>query len=408
MPAYRHRLLERLGLSLYFQKWKKHGLVIHAASVGEVIALTPLIEKHLTAYPNCPLTVTTFTPTGSAQVIKKFGQRVQHCYLPIDNIVSTTLFLEALKPKAVVFMETELWPNLLAQCNTHNIPLLLINGRLSQKSMRQYHKLSWLIKPSLNLFSKILTQSQDNLENFITLGADKERCQNSGNLKYDISITSEVTTKQAELQKKLQTDKKIWLVASTHEGDEILALNAFKIMQKNIPNLLLMLIPRHPERFNQIAALCQSSAYQFNVSRRSLNNEVNDNTQVWLIDTLGELLAACALADVVTMGGSFSHIGGHNPLEPALFKKPIIVGPNMSNFKEVLAQLKSAQGIEQLPDNPNIANWDITEALSSSVQNYLTSPEKGKTMGENAFTVVQSNQGASDKTLVEIAKLLNP
>lgn len=399
MPAYRQRLAERLGFSLLFNTWKKNGIVLHAASVGEVIAIKSLVEKHLKASPNTPLTITTFTPTGSEQVTKLFGDRVQHCYLPLDNIISTSLFLWALKPKAMVFMETELWPNLLSLCAFHNIKLLLINGRLSAKSMRQYKKLAWLITPSLNLFHKILTQSEDNLKHFLSLGAHSSRCENSGNLKYDISVTPEVTLKQESLALSIESPRKVWLVASTHQGDEELTLKAFKKLYAEDSTALLVIIPRHPERFDAVAKLCED--HEFSLSRRSLKQPVTASTAIWLVDTLGELLPVCALADIVTMGGSFSHIGGHNPLEPALFKKPIIVGPNMSNFKEVLAQLLSAKGIEQLTESNN-----MSEQLAESVQTYLASPEQGNVMGENAYRVVQSNQGASDKTLTEINALL--
>lgn len=401
-PEYRQRLGERLGFTLGQKPWKQNGVVLHAASVGEVLALKPLIEKYLHKHPETPLTVTTFTPTGSAQVIKLFGNRVQHCYLPIDNIVSTWLFLRALKPQTMIFMETELWPNLLAQCANKQIKLLLINGRLSAKSLPKYAKLKALMAPSLNLFSKILTQSEDNLHNFIALGAEPERCANSGNLKYDISITPEITAKQTELASQVQVDKKLWIMASTHEGDEAIALKAFKQLRATQPNLVLVLIPRHPERFDSVASLCQSPPYQLNVSRRSESAPVTENTQVWLIDTLGELLPTCALANIVTMGGSFSHIGGHNPLEPALFKKPIIVGPDMNNFKEVNSQLLAANGIEQLLENLDMANL-----LAERVANYLNSPELCQTTGENAFIVVQANQGASEKTLSEINALIS-
>lgn len=411
MPAYRQRLAERMGLSLLFKTWKKNSIVIHAASVGEVIAIKSLVESYLNTTPNTPLTITTFTPTGSEQVTKLFGNRVQHCYLPLDNIVSTTLFLIALKPKALVFMETELWPNLLSQCDFFNIKLLLINGRLSSKSVRQYKKMRWLIAPSLNFFKKILAQSEDNVSNFKVLGAHPSRCLNSGNIKYDISVTPDINSKHQALAKYIKSPRKIWVLASTHQGDEALALNAFKQLHAENSDTLLVIIPRHPERFNDVAELCES--YDLSVSRRSLEQPVTASTAIWLVDTLGELLPVCALADVVTMGGSFNHIGGHNPLEPALFKKPIIVGPNMSNFKAVLAQLLSANGVIQLAEQANIeqalykAVSQLLYKANKSINNKaINEANDGKTMGENAYHVVQSNQGASHKTLIEINALL--
>ena len=196
-PEYRQRLLERLAILPI--SLKSGGIIVHAASVGEVIALKPFITNLITQYPTLAITVTTFTPTGSAQVIKLFSEKVQHCYLPLDNIISTQLFLQRLKPQAMVFMETELWPNLIAQCQAKNVKLMLVNARLSDKSMRSYQKLSWLITPAIQRFGKILTQSQVNQDNYLAMGASAKRCELSGNLKFDISLNDDVTTKQAEL-----------------------------------------------------------------------------------------------------------------------------------------------------------------------------------------------------------------
>jgi 3-deoxy-D-manno-octulosonic-acid transferase len=395
--AYRNRLLERFGLLA--KGLKPHGIIVHAASVGEIIALKPFISQLLILNPNKPITVTTFTPTGSAQVKKLFADKVQHCYLPLDNIISTALFLKRLQPKAMVFMETELWPNLIAQCKHKQVKLLLVNGRLSDKSMRSYKKLSWLITPAIQRFDKILTQSQVNQDNYLTMGANENSCKLSGNLKFDVSLNSETKTKQQTLKKLLPATKKVWLIASTHPGDETLALKAFEKIRKQSPEALLIIVPRHPERFEQVAKLARDAGN--NVLQRSQNIPVTPDTHVWVIDTLGELLAACSLADVVTMGGSFSSIGGHNPLEPALFKKPVIVGPNMSNFIEILAQLKTAQGIIQLLENNNMA-----QALSDEVLRLFTDETSAKALGNHSYQVVLANQGATEQSLAALQTLI--
>ena len=401
-PAYRQRLSERLGF--VSKLFKQEGIIVHAASVGEVIAITPFIKQLLRDYPNTPLTVTTFTPTGSAQVLKTFNDQVQHCYLPLDLWPFTWLFLKALKPKALVLMETELWPNLIALCQQKHIKLQLINGRLSDKSMASYQKLSWLIKPCLQRFDAILTQSEENQQNFITLGADQQNCQVSGNLKFDLQINPDVAAKQQILEQFIIEQRPIWLVASTHPGDEQLILNSFSALRKNHPNLLLMLVPRHPERFASIFQLCQQ--HQFQTVKRSENNSVTLQDDIWLIDTLGELLPACALADIVTMGGSFSTIGGHNPLEPALFKKAVVVGHDMANFRAVLSQLKQENGIAQLKTNSSTTADEITSALTSQVQQLLVDDQARLELGKNAFKVVQANQGASDKSVNVLIKLI--
>ena len=395
--AYRQRLPERLGLLA--KNIQPNGIVVHAASVGEVIALQPFISKLLSNSPLVPITVTTFTPTGSAQVQKLFGDKVQHCYFPLDNIFSTTVFLKRLKPKVMIFMETELWPNLIAQCESHDIKLMLVNGRLSDKSMRSYKKIAWLITPTIRCFDKILTQSQVNQDNYLAMGASTEMCALSGNLKFDISLNNAVAIKQQALSALLVDRRKIWLIASTHPGDEMLALKAFEQIKQQNSNALLIIVPRHPERFEQVVKLAEDADNK--VLRRSQKQCVRLNTDVWVIDTLGELLAACALADVVTMGGSFSNIGGHNPLEPALFQKPVIVGPNMSNFKEILAQLLSAQGIVQINDNEAMA-----QTLAQAVLRLLVDEVSAQTLGRNSYKVVQANQGATAQSLIALQTLL--
>ncbi|WP_019029681.1 lipid IV(A) 3-deoxy-D-manno-octulosonic acid transferase [Colwellia piezophila] len=402
--AYRQRLLERFGL--FPKPYQQGGIVVHAASVGEVIALKSFIEKLLLTYPNLPITITAFTPTGSAQITKLFGERVQHGYLPLDLFPCTALFLQRLKPKMMIFMETELWPNLISQCSNQGIKLVLINARLSKKSLVSYQKIGPLIKPCLNRFDKILTQSQENLGHFIQLGAPASRCVNSGNLKFDISINQQVMIKKAELAKLLfaddnQAKRTVWLIASTHEGDETIALAAFKELLPQYPQLLLVLVPRHPERFEHVAKLCLEQG--LSLAKRSENTVITDK-QVWLLDSLGELMAAFALSDIVTMGGSFSEVGGHNPLEPALFNKPVIVGHNMSNFNEIMQQLRQADAIIELSNNTETN--PSSKQLANEVRQLLQQPEQQKARGAKALKVVLANQGASDKTLAYVQNLL--
>lgn len=396
-PEYRQRLFERLGF--IDKNLGKGGIVVHAASVGEVIALKAFIEKLLASQPDLPITITTFTPTGSTQVKKLFSGKVQHTYLPIDSFICTWLFLSRLKPKAMVFMETELWPNLISQCSNKKIRLLLVNGRLSKSSMRSYKKIAWLISPSLQAFDQILTQSQLNQNHFNELGGESLTCELSGNLKFDISVTPSIVKKQVELSQFVEGTRSLWVVASTHPGDEALTLKVFKRVYQQYPELLLVIVPRHPERFNEVTELSIKAG--FSTCKRSDNKQVDTATNVWVLDTLGELMPMCAAADIVTMGGSFSHIGGHNPLEPALFKKPIIVGPDMNNFTEVMEQLTQAKGIIQL--NVNNDEDEFTRVFTS----LLLDNNKKVELGENAYDVVLQNQGASDRSLAHLNRLLD-
>ncbi len=397
---YRQRLAERMGFIP--KPVKKGGIIIHAASVGEVIALTPFVTQLLQSHPELPITLTTFTPTGSIQVQKTFGVKVQHSYLPLDLFPCTQLFLSRLQPKIMIFMETELWPNMIQQCANKKIKLLLINARLSQNSVTSYQKLSPLIKPILNCFDKILCQSEESFQRFLFLGRIRTRCEVSGNLKFDICNNVSINTKIVSLRKLLPENRQIWLVASSHDGDEEIALTAFSQIKQQFPNLLLVLVPRHPERFQLVAQLCQAKG--FNLMKRSDNIPVI-NQDIWLLDTLGELMPAYALASIVTMGGSFSDIGGHNPLEPALFKKPIVVGNDMSNFSEVLTQLQQQKGIVQLPSASNAE--EQSKMLSTAVLSLLQNSEQATVLGLHAYQVVIENQGASKRTLAAVEELLN-
>ena len=270
--------------------------------------------------------------------------------------------------------------------------------------MNSYQKLTALITPTLNQFDSILCQSDDNCENFKQLGADESRCLVTGNLKFDIKINDNIIEKQADLNALLTVEhqkRPLWLMASTHEGDEQLALDAFHLISASVPELLLVIVPRHPERFSSVAQRCAEQG--LTLAKRSENTLVA-NQQVWLLDTLGELMAMYALADIVTMGGSFSDIGGHNPLEPALFKKPIIVGSDMKNFTDILSQLQKQQGVVQLPkgDQPTTVH-----ALSQAVISLLENATQQTTLGENAYKVVLANQGASARTITEVQRLIN-
>lgn len=395
-PEYRQRLSERLGWLP--RQFNPGGIVIHGASVGEVLALKPFIERCLSQFEHLPITVTTFTPTGSAQVKKLFGKRVQHCYLPLDIWPCSSLFLKKLSPKAIVIMETELWPNLITQASKLGIKQLLINGRISDKSFGSYQRFSPLVAPSLKKFDQIQAQSKENAQRFIALGARPEACMAAGNLKFDIKVGADVERKQADIASLLPSNRPILLLASSHEGDEQLALHAFQLIEQQCENPLLIIVPRHPERFDKVATLLSSQNISF--QRRSEAQIVAGDTKVWLMDSLGELMAVFNFADTIIMGGTFSTIGGHNPLEPALFKKPIITGSDMANFKEIHQLLSNANGVVTLADE------NIAVQLSERVSQLFADNKLAAEIGENAYQVVQQNQGATDTALAELAQLI--
>lgn len=395
--AYRQRLSERFGF--LNKQLKQSDIVIHAASVGEVLALRPLVEKLLQQHPNKNITFTTFTPTGSEQVTALFSGRVQHCYLPLDFYFANWLFLHQLKPSLVVFMETELWPCLVAQAKRNECKLMLINGRLSSSSVKAYQRLNWLFMPCLKHFDRIFTQSVENQNNFLQIGAPAEHCQISGNIKYDITIDKSVTEKSQELASFIQVPKKIWVMASTHQGDEKIALEAFKLLQPKYNDLLLVIVPRHPERFKEVTTLAKS--LNFETVTRSSKKAINSEHQVWVLDTLGELFSLYSLADFVSIGGSFNKVEGHNPLEPAYFKKPIIVGPRMNNFIQITQQLNENNALIQLTEKNNYAG-ELAKQLTHLIEDKAYCQQ----LGNCAYNVVQQNQGAIDITLSKINSLL--
>lgn len=406
-PATAKRFFHRLGL--HGQKYQKQGIIVHASSVGEVIALQSFVEKLIASYPQLPITITTFTKTGNEQVNKLFADRVQCAYLPQDFFLSTFLFLTRLKPQLIIFMETEIWPNLIWQASLKKIQLLLINARLSNNSVASYQKILPLMTKTLNRFDYILCQSPESYQNFCTLGADTSRCEQVGNLKFDININARIEQKQQELAPLLaiaqEKQRPILLLASSHDGDEALALKAFAQIKQQYANSLLIIVPRHPERFNTVEKLCKKQGYS--VVKRSDNVAV-DEQDIWLLDTLGELSATFSFADIVIMAGSFSHIGGHNPLEPALFKKAIVTGNNMANFMDITLQLKKHKALVNLSSASGKENRTMqSEELASITCALLAEPNKRARLGENAYQVVMDNQGASQRCIDEVNRLLN-
>lgn len=391
--AYRQRLKERLGL---IKGLKPGGIIIHAASVGEVIALKPFIEMTLENLADTPLTITTFTPTGSERVMKTFGGRVQHCYIPIDAPACISQFLSTLKPKVLVIMETELWPSLIDGCHKQQVKTLLINGRISPRSFPRYQKIPSLIQPTLNKLDYILTQSDDDRERFSLLGAQANTLQTMGNIKYDISAPNSERSPNAKLRI-LSLQRKVWVVGSTHSDEEALILACFKKLQQHIPDIILVIAPRHPERVQRLIELADSLG--LSTILRSEKTQPTRQHDIWLIDTMGELLDFYRIANVCTVAGSFGETGGHNPIEPALFHKPIVVGTNMDNFRDITAEMLASEGLIQLAE-------DSIDALQDAIFQLFEETETSEILGRNAHSVLEKNQGATNVAFQKLTGLL--
>ncbi len=310
-------------------------MVIHAASVGEVIAATLLIKAVSKQYPELPLIVTTVTPTGSGRVQAAFGNSVSHFYLPYDLPDAIERFLNFIDPKLMIVIETELWPNLIRKVNIRKIPFVIANARLSPRSAKRYGWVKGSIKDMLNQISLIMAQDEVSRDRYLALGYAPAKMVNTGNLKFDLEITPQLHQSVIKTKASLNlTERPIWIAGSTHEGEEKLILDAHKLLLEHYPNLVLILVPRHPERFGLVELLIQKS--DLNYVKRTENKTLSQNTQVMLGDTMGEMMLLYGLSDIAFVGGSLVKHGGHNPLEPIAFNIPVVSGLYTYNFLKSL------------------------------------------------------------------------
>ncbi|WP_373777081.1 lipid IV(A) 3-deoxy-D-manno-octulosonic acid transferase [Glaesserella sp.] len=397
LPEYRKRLWERYGFYGNIAKPKANGIIIHAASVGEVIAATPLIKAIQKKYPQLPITVTTVTPTGSARVEAAFGSSVSHFYLPYDLPDAIKRFLHFVKPKLFIVIETELWPNLIKQMDKNNIPFVIANARLSPRSARRYGWIKAHLKNMFNEIKLILAQDEVSAGRYIQLGFDPNRLINTGNLKFDLEINDELREQVAKAANILNLgERPVWIAGSTHEGEEKIILEAHQQLLTCYPNLLLIVVPRHPERFDSVETLLQKM--QIPYVKRSDNQPVTADTQVLLGNTMGEMMILYGLAKIAFVGGSLVKHGGHNPLEPIAFELPVISGIHTFNFPEIFAKLRSVNGVVEIGSS--------IEAVVEAVNYFLAHPESGKKISQAGFGVLKENQGALKRHLALLAPYL--
>lgn len=392
-PAYRRRWQERLARG--YQHRLAGCVWIHAVSVGETLAAAPMIEALLRRYPATPLLVTTTTPTGSEQLRRLFGERVHHVYWPWDVPTVLRRFFRQFQPQLVILLETELWPNLVAQAGARAIPVVLVNGRLSQRSHRGYRLFRRLTAPMLEQFAALAVQTAEEAERFVDLGADAERVQVAGNLKFDVSLDQQVR-QQAETLRGRIAGRPVWIAASTHPGEDAIVLAAHQQIRQHHADALLVLVPRHQERFEEVAVDVIGSG--LSLARRS-RGELPGDVAVYLGDSMGELLMLYGLADVAFVGGSLVSVGGHNLLEPALWQLPIITGPVLHNFTRVAALLDEA-GAHRVVTT--------TSELAEEVLQLFTAVGLRQQMGARAAAVVAGHRGALQRHLEMLAPLWPP
>ncbi|MCX4026092.1 lipid IV(A) 3-deoxy-D-manno-octulosonic acid transferase [Endozoicomonas sp. SM1973] len=389
-PAYRKRWRERFGF-VEKPQFSQQPIWVHAVSVGETIAAIPLIKQIQQQYPEHPLVVTTMTPTGSERVTALLGDQVFHVYAPYDLPGSVNRFLEKTNPCLAVIMETELWPNLVHGCANKNIPVVVANARLSERSAKGYGRFKKLVQPMLTEITQLAAQDQATADRFLSLGLSQDQLKVTGSIKFDIDADPAEQQKGDVLRQSwlVSGSRPVWVAASTHSGEDEVILKAHQQLLSKLPSALLVLVPRHPERFDEVARLIEQQ--QLSYIRRSTDQQVSSDTQVILGDTMGELKALYVAADVAFIGGSLLEGGGgHNMLEAAVWAKPLLSGPNVINFQEITDKLLSAGGM-RLVSSAN----EIAEQLIK----LLTDKNESKTVGTNALQVVKENRGALQSLL---------
>ena len=386
--AYLERIPERFGWIPALES-AQPVIWVHAVSVGEVQASGMLVKRLLSAYPNCRVLMTTVTPTGAARVRSLFAGTVEHRYLPYDLPHAVLLFLRRIKPRLLVILETELWPNLLYYCKRRGVPALLVNARLSAASCRGYLKFRRFSASAVQSLSHIAARGAEDAERFLALGADPARVSIAGNLKFDIDTGADSAVQAAPLRRTIAAGRPVWIAASTHEGEEEQVLDAFDRVRRSLADCFLIIAPRHPERFDKVYHLCVRRGLE--VARRSAAAGVEArDTDVYLLDTLGELPLFYACADAAFVGGSLTPVGGHNVLEPAALGVPLISGQHTANFAGIIGLFEDADAITIVADSAQLA---------AAVTRLLQDEELRRTRGARGQRLVRENQGALDAVM---------
>lgn len=392
-PAYLERWPERLGL--WRRPLRPAAIWIHAVSVGEVQAMQPLIRALLGREPAVELIVTTTTPTGLRRLQELFAERVQHVFTPYDLSWIMRRFLDRIRPQAVLVVETEIWPNMLAACAEREIPVILANARMSPRSAQGYARVGGFTAQTLQRFTRIAAQSEPDAERFIQLGAPPNRVVVTGSIKFDVRLPASLRDRAEVLRRAWGVNRPVWVAASTHEGEEESLLAVQRQLRQRFADALLVLVPRHPERFDRVAALVHRE--DLAMVRRSEGRGCDASCSVYLVDSMGELPLFLAAADAAFIGGSLVPVGGHNLLEAAALAIPVAIGPHCFNFAEITRRLVEEEGAVQVKD---------AEALARLLEAWLGEAAERARIGEQAFAFVERNRGALQRLLALLDETL--
>ncbi|HEX5277319.1 MAG TPA: lipid IV(A) 3-deoxy-D-manno-octulosonic acid transferase [Fluviicoccus sp.] len=393
-PGYRANPGQRFGFA---RNLPPGGIVVHAVSLGETLASQPLVNALLKDHADLPLIVTNTTATGAERTRALWADRVTQCFLPYDYPWAVRRFLDRTRPRLFVVMETELWPNLLHELARRRVPVLLANARLSDRSARGYSRISGLTRPMLQCLTALAAQDDATAGRFAALGMPSSRITVTGSLKFDLALPADLPQRVEVLRDEWRLGgRPVWVAASTHEGEDAVVLDVFRQARLRFPTLLLILVPRHPERFERVAELLQKQDCRY--VRRSLGQVVTPDTEVLLGDSMGELLLWLGLADVAFVGGSLVAVGGHNPLEPAALSVPVLTGPVMFNFQQITDTLAQAGALVQAED---------ALSLLARLTEWLSAPEQARAAGAAGAAVVAANRGALARHLMLVSRLLS-
>lgn len=382
-PELRRNWSQRLGI---VPRHEGPVVWVHAVSVGETIAAGPMVRRLLARNPGITILMTAMTDTGLAQARKMFGAQVQYAYAPYDTPGSIRRFLRRAQPRILVIMETEIWPNMIRQCRAAEVPVFLINARLSERSARGYERIRSLAAPIMQSISWVAAQADKDAERFCRIGVASDKVAVTGSVKFDVDIPDDAHQASQELRKELG-DRPVWIAGSTHGGEDAQLLEAHRMVLAEHPRSLLVIVPRHPERFESVADAVEKAG--MSLARRSQGNGAA-SADVYLADTMGELMMLYGASDMAFVGGSLIERGGHNPLEPAAWGMPVFSGPHVFNFETIYQRLLDDNGVK-LVDN--------ADELAAHLIALISNEHERKSIGARALAVVNKNRGALDRVV---------
>lgn len=392
-PGYREGVAARFGRPP--PELPANPVWFHAASAGETIAIAPVVRALAAEFPAAPFLVTTMTPTGAVQARRWLGEAAEHCYAPYDFAFAVRKFLDRVRPRLLVLVETELWPNLIDEAHRRGVSVALVNARLSPRSARAYGRFPGFTRTLLQRLALIACQYPEHADRFVALGADPDKVRALGSVKFDAALPPRHEQAAAKLRKELHLHgRRVWIAASTHPGEDEIVLEAHRQVLERIPNACLLLVPRHPVRAASVKALAERrtlrAALLQDSGRAERSADGSAAAEVVVVAAMGLLQTLYGLSEAAFIGGSLAPRGGHNPIEAALCAQPLLMGPTVFNFAEITAAFVAADCLATVADAPELAQ---------AVLAHFEDEDRRQAAGQRALQVVKANRGATEKLL---------